>query len=86
VIAASGRSVGTPAWATARHIFHLLDTDEIAVRQDLPDLAGYLAGTGEILAIRWETINLADKLAYVEGNAVRVKGAWPAVRASHRRT
>lgn len=62
----------------ALHIFQLLDTDEIAVRQDLPDIARYLAGTGnrtgEIPAIRWETIHLDDKIAYVEGNVVRIKG------------
>jgi integrase len=62
----------------ALHIFELLDTDEIAVRQDLPDIVRYLAGTGnrtgEILAIRWDTINLAERTVYVEGNVVRVKG------------
>jgi integrase len=59
-------------------IFELFDTDMTAVRQDLPDIARYLAGTGnrtgETLAIRWESINLAGKIAYVEGNLVRVKG------------
>jgi integrase len=62
----------------ALHIFELLDTDEIAIRQDLPDITRYLAGTGnrtgETLAIRWETINLTDKIAYVQGNVVRIKG------------
>jgi integrase len=60
------------------YIFQLLDTDQVAVRQDLPDITRYLAGTGnrtgEILAIRWETINLTEKIAYVEGNVVRITG------------
>jgi integrase len=64
--------------AEALHIFELLDTDEIAVRQDLPDIARYLAGTGnrtgEILAIRWDTTNLAERTVYIEGNVVRIKG------------
>jgi integrase len=62
----------------ALDIFRLFDTDEIAIRQDLPDIARYLAGTGnrtgEILAIRWDTIDFENKLAYVQGNLVRIKG------------
>jgi integrase len=50
----------------------------IAVRQDLPDIARYFAGTGnrtgETLAIRWESIDFTTKVARVEGNLVRVKG------------
>lgn len=62
----------------ALHIFKLFDTDMIAVRQDLPDVARYLAGTGsrtgEVLAIRWESINFTAKVAHIEGNLVRIKG------------
>jgi integrase len=62
----------------ALHIFELFDNDMIAVRQDLPDIARYLAGTGnrtgETLAIRWESINFTAKIAHVEGNLVRIKG------------
>jgi integrase len=62
----------------ALQIFELFDTDMIAVRQDLPDIARYFAGTGnrtgETLAIRWESIDFTTKVARVEGNLVRVKG------------
>jgi integrase len=61
----------------ALQIFELFDTDMIAVRQDLPDIARYLAGTGnrtgETLAIRWESIDFTAKVAHVEGNLVRTK-------------
>jgi integrase len=61
-----------------RQILEIFDTDNIAIRQDLPDIARYLAGTGhrtgEILAIRWEAINLADKTITIDGNLVRIKG------------
>ena len=72
----------------ALRIFALFDTDQIAVRQDLPDIARYFAGTGnrtgETLAIRWEAINFTAKIAYVEGNLVRVKGGG--IRINHGKT
>jgi integrase len=58
-------------------IFAKVDADEIAVRQDLPDIMRYFGGTGnrtgETIAIRWENIDLPAKLAWVEGNMVRTK-------------
>jgi integrase len=48
------------------------------VRQDLPDIARYLVGTGnrtgETLTIRWEPINFTTKVTHVEGILVRITG------------
>jgi integrase len=64
--------------AEVLHILTLFDQDEIAVRQDLPDIARWLAGsgnrTGEMLAVRWERIDFTAKVAYVDHNAVWIKG------------
>lgn len=64
--------------AEALHVLMLFDQDEIAVRQDLPDIARWLAGsgnrTGEMLAIRWERIDFVSKTAYVDHNVVWIKG------------
>ncbi|MGW4830355.1 site-specific integrase [Amycolatopsis japonica] len=58
-------------------IFAKVDADEVAVRQDLPDIMRYFGGTGnrtgETIAIRWEHIDFAGKTAWVEGNMVRTK-------------
>ena len=62
----------------ALDILRQFDADEVAARQDLPDIARYYAGTGnrtgEGLAIRWEHIDFTDKVAYVEGNVVWING------------
>jgi integrase len=62
----------------ALHMLELFDDDEIAARQDLPDIARYLAGTGnrtgESLAVRWEDIDFGAKIASVVGNVVWVNG------------
>lgn len=51
--------------------------DEIARRQDLPDIMRFYGGTGErtgeAIAVRWEHIDFADKVARVEGNMVRTR-------------
>ncbi|TWH18545.1 site-specific integrase [Prauserella rugosa] len=58
-------------------IFETADGDEVARRHDLPDIMRYFAGTGtrtgETLAIRWETIDFDEKIAWVESNAIRSK-------------
>lgn len=58
-------------------IFELADGDEIAVRQDLPDIMRFYAGTGERtgegIAVRWEHIDFKAKVARMEGNFVRTK-------------
>lgn len=47
-------------------------------RQDLPDIARWLAGsgnrTGEMLAIRWERSDFTTEIIYVDHNGVRIKG------------
>lgn len=59
-------------------ILELFDADEVAVVQDLPDVARYFAGTGnrtgETLAVRWERIDFDGRIAYVDGNLVRING------------
>ncbi|UKD53672.1 tyrosine-type recombinase/integrase [Amycolatopsis sp. FU40] len=61
----------------ALEIFRLADNDEVAVRQDLPDIMRFYAGTGErtgeAIAIRWEHIDFDKKIARMEGNFVRTK-------------
>lgn len=61
----------------------LFDGDEIAIRQDLPDIARWFAGTGnrtgETLAIRWEHVDFANKIAYVVGNLVWINGEGLAI-------
>lgn len=61
----------------ALDIFRLADSDEIAVRQDLPDIMRFYAGTGErtgeAIAVRWEHIDFKKKTARMEGNFVRTK-------------
>lgn len=58
-------------------IFAKVDGDEIARRQDLPDIMRFYGGTGErtgeAIAVRWENIDFAAKVARVEGNMVRTK-------------
>nr|WP_230424197.1 site-specific integrase [Prauserella cavernicola] len=58
-------------------IFAKADGDEIACRQDLPDLMRYFGGTGnrtgETIAVRWELIDFEEKVAWVDGNMVRSK-------------
>lgn len=58
-------------------IFDKADHDEIAVRQDLPDIMRFFGGTGnrtgETIAIRWERIDFASKVAWVDGNMIRSK-------------
>ncbi|MFJ8818231.1 site-specific integrase [Amycolatopsis thermoflava] len=58
-------------------IFAQVDADEIAQRQDLPDIMRFYGGTGERtgegIAVRWENIDFAEKVAWVEGNMVRTK-------------
>jgi integrase len=58
-------------------IFAKADSDEIAKRQDLPDIMRFYGGTGErtgeAIAVRWEHVDFAAKVAQVEGNMVRTK-------------
>ncbi|SNR79838.1 Site-specific recombinase XerC [Haloechinothrix alba] len=58
-------------------IFDKADHDPIAIRQDLPDIMRYFGGTGqrtgETIAVRWENIDFAEQVAWVEGNMVRTK-------------
>jgi integrase len=62
----------------ALNILRTFDEDPIAQRQDLPDIARYLAGTGtrtgETLAIRWELIDFDKKIVHFGGNLVVIKG------------
>ncbi|MDU0290736.1 tyrosine recombinase XerC [Saccharothrix longispora] len=55
-----------------------LDTDEAAVRHDLPDLARWYAGTGERtgegLAVHWHHLDLAAGTVDWGGSLIRVKG------------
>ncbi|WP_367131173.1 tyrosine recombinase XerC [Saccharothrix sp. HUAS TT1] len=55
-----------------------LDDDEVAVRQDLPDLARWYAGTGERtgegLAVHWEHLDLDAGVVNWGGSLIRVKG------------
>ncbi|HVV09018.1 site-specific integrase [Amycolatopsis sp.] len=58
-------------------IFAKADADEVAVRQDLPDIMRFYGGTGERtgegIAVRWENIDFTEKIAWVAGNMVRTK-------------
>jgi integrase len=58
-------------------IFAMADGDELARRHDLPDIMRFYGGTGErtgeAIAVRWENIDFAAKVAWVEGNMVRTK-------------
>lgn len=58
-------------------IFAKADGDEIAVRQDLPDIMRFYGGTGErtgeAIAVRWERVDFVEKVAWVDGNMVRTK-------------
>ncbi|KOX12789.1 integrase [Saccharothrix sp. NRRL B-16348] len=55
-----------------------LDTDETAVRHDLPDLARWYAGTGERtgegLAVQWHHLDLEAGTVDWGGSLIRVKG------------
>lgn len=55
-----------------------LDTDETAVRHDLPDLARWYAGTGERtgegLAVHWHHLDLEAGTVDWAGSLIRVKG------------
>lgn len=63
--------------AEVLEIFAKVDGDEVARRQDLPDIMRFYGGTGErtgeAIAVRWENVDFAAKVAWVEGNMVRTK-------------
>ena len=56
----------------------ILDSNENARRQDLPDLARFILATGlrlgEALGVRWSDIDLAQGFVTVERTVLRVKG------------
>lgn len=60
------------AWLT------LLDSNDIARRHDLPELARFILATGlrlgEALGVRWTDIDLARGILRVERTVIRVKG------------
>ncbi|MDA3629069.1 tyrosine-type recombinase/integrase, partial [Saccharopolyspora sp. WRP15-2] len=61
-----------------KDLLNKLDSDEVAKRQDLPDLARWYAGTGErtgeALAVHWHHLDLEAGTADWAGNLIRGKG------------
>ena len=59
-------------------LLNRLDSDEVAVRHDLPDLARWYAGTGERtgegLAVHWHHLDLQAGTVTWGGGVVRLKG------------
>lgn len=61
-----------------REWLDILDSSELAVRKDLPDLVRFLLGTGcrlgEAVGVRWEDVDLDRHLLHVRRTIIRVKG------------
>lgn len=65
--------------AECRDWLAILDGDAYAVRKDLPDLVRFLLGTGvrigEAMGVRWEDLDLDQRVVHIRRTIVRVKGA-----------
>lgn len=65
-------AAGVRAWLT------VIDTHPVSVRNDLPDIARFMLGTGlrlgETLGATWQDVDLAEGVLCVERTIVRVKG------------